>query len=268
MKLTSATTLCFRPCSLERALEGIAAAGFAAVELCAVKGFLEHLDPDDLGPRALDSARGALERAGVTATSLSGHSPLHTDEGRERHRRLLRACVELGIPVLNSAPIGLDSPDDLDAVVEPLRALGDEAGEAGVLLCLENDGAALPSGEVAARLLERVDHPAVRLNYDAANTVYFAGADALADVKHAVGFLGHVHLKDKRGGRDVVDFPPLGEGELDLPALARAIEAAGYNGPVCLEIEFDGNWPDWDGCVAAVVRSREYWGASVADGDL
>ena len=57
MNVKSATTLCFKPFPLERTLGGVAAAGFDAVELCAAKGFLEHIDPDDLSPPALERAR-------------------------------------------------------------------------------------------------------------------------------------------------------------------------------------------------------------------
>ena len=40
------STIIFKPYTLEEALRGLAEAGFENVEIGAVKGFLEHLDPD------------------------------------------------------------------------------------------------------------------------------------------------------------------------------------------------------------------------------
>jgi sugar phosphate isomerase/epimerase len=69
-----------------------------------------------------------------------------------------------------------------------------------------------------------------------------------------------VHLKDKRGGKGVLDFPPLGEGELDIPAMLGDLKDAGFSGPVSMEIEFTNyEWPDWDGCVEAAARGKAYW---------
>ncbi len=41
------SSIIFLPFTLEQALAGLAEAGFVNVEIGAVKGFLEHLDPDD-----------------------------------------------------------------------------------------------------------------------------------------------------------------------------------------------------------------------------
>src|ERR671933_1270303 len=100
--IQTGSTIIFKPYSLEEALRGLAEAGFENVEIGAVKGFLEHLDPDDLTPQTIGAARAALERHGLRVVSMSGHAQLHTDEGKERLRRVLHAGQELGILVLNT----------------------------------------------------------------------------------------------------------------------------------------------------------------------
>src|SRR5712692_9070432 len=100
--LQTGSTICFKPYSLEEALRGLAAAGFENVEIGAVKDFLEHLDPDDLSPSVISATRALLEREGLRVVSMSGHVQLHTDLGRDRLRRVLRAGSELGISVLNT----------------------------------------------------------------------------------------------------------------------------------------------------------------------
>jgi sugar phosphate isomerase/epimerase len=68
-----------------------------------------------------------------------------------------------------------------------------------------------------------------------------------------------VHLKDKRGGKGVFDFPPLGDGDLDVESLLRDLAGAGFSGPVSLEIEYVGTWPDFASCAAGVKRAKAYW---------
>lgn len=72
--------------------------------------------------------------------------------------------------------------------------------------------------------------------------------------------LGHVHLKDQRGGKGVADFPPLGEGDVDIPSILRDLRSIEFAGPVSMEIEFTNyEWPAWDDCVEAAKRGKAYW---------
>ena len=257
--IQTGSTIIFKPYTLEEALRGLAEAGFENVEIGAVKGFLEHLNPDNLTPDTIAETRAALERHGLRVVSMSGHAQLHEEEGRERLRRVLHAGKELGIRALNTFTGDAETPEERARFVENARALADEAETAGIRLCIETDSNLLPTAETGIAILEEIGHPWIQINYDPGNVVYYAGANPEEDIKHALPRLGHVHLKDKRGGRDVFDFPPLGEGDLDIRSLLADLEAVEFSGPVSMEIEFDGNWPDWDACVAAARRGKAYW---------
>ena len=56
------------PTRLEEALRGLAEAGFENVEIGAVKGFLEHLDPDALGDDEIADTRRLLDENGLRAS--------------------------------------------------------------------------------------------------------------------------------------------------------------------------------------------------------
>lgn len=257
--IQTGSTICFKPYSLDEALRGLAAAGFENVEIGAVKGFIEHLDPDDLGPQAIAAARAALARHGLRAVSLSGHAQLHTGDGADRLRRVLHAAEELGASVLNTFTGDAESDEERAAFVANVRAIADEAERLGVRLCIETDSNLMPTAEVGLRILDEIGRPLVGINYDPGNVVYYTGADPKTDVRHALDRLGHVHLKDKRGGEGVFDFPPLGDGELDVESLLRDLAGSGFAGPVSLEIEYDGTWPDWETCAADTRRAKAYW---------
>jgi sugar phosphate isomerase/epimerase len=258
--IQTGSSICFKPYSLDEALSGLAAAGFENVEIGAVKDFLEHLDPDDLGPRVIAETRRALDANGLRVVSMSGHAPLHLELGRDRLRRVLNAGAELGILVLNTFTGDAETDAERAAFVENVRAIADEAQQLGIVLCIETDSNLMPTAEAGVRLLEEIGHDWIRINYDPGNVVYYAGAPPEEDVRHALARLGHVHLKDKRGGKGILDFPPLGEGELDIPAMLRDIRDSGFSGPVSMEIEFTNyEWPSWDECVEAARRGKAYW---------
>jgi L-ribulose-5-phosphate 3-epimerase len=264
--IQTGSTIIFKPYPLEQALDGLAEAGFANVEIGAVKGFLEHLDPDNLTAQTIERTRAALASRGLRCVSMSGHAPLHTEEGTRRLRNVLRAGSALGVEVLNTFTGEAAGDEEIARFKANVRALADEAQEAGVRLCLETDSNLLPTAETGVRLLEEIGHPGIRINYDPGNVRYYAGADPNEDVKYAFPSLGHVHLKDQRGGKGVADFPPLGEGEIDIPSLLFDLRSIEFTGPVSMEIEFTNyEWPSFEECVAAAKRGKAYWDAVSSD---
>src|SRR5256712_811069 len=132
--LQTGSTICFKPYSLEEALRGLSAAGFENVEIGAVKGFLEHLDPDDLTPRTIEETRSLLDGHGLRVVSMSGHAQLHLDEGRDRLRRVLHAGKELGIFVLNTFTGDAETPAERAAFFNNARAASTSRSRGGALV--------------------------------------------------------------------------------------------------------------------------------------
>lgn len=254
------STICFKPYRLEEALLGLAEAGFENVEIGAVKGFLEHLDPDNLGADEISKCAAALDRHGLSCVSMSGHAQLHTEEGKRRLGNVLNAGKELGISVLNTFTGDAETPEEVEAFKANAREIADQAEAAGIRLCIETDSNLMPTAEIGLRLLDEIGHPWIQINYDPGNVVYYTGAKPEDDLKLGLGRIGHVHLKDKRGGKGVLDFPALGEGDLDIPGMLADLKGAGFSGPVSMEIEFTNyEWPAWEECVEATARGKSYW---------
>src|SRR5437868_6422971 len=171
--IETGSTICCKPYTLEEALRGLAEAGFENVEIGAVKGFLEHLDPD---APDVDEARRLLERHGLRCVSMSGHAPLHEELGRRRLSNVLRAGGELGISVLNTFTGDAETEAERRAFIDGARALADEARAAGVRLCIETDSNLMPTGGAGTLLLDEIGHDGIRINYDPGNVVYYTGA--------------------------------------------------------------------------------------------
>jgi inosose dehydratase len=107
-------------------------------------------------------------------------------------------------------------------------------------------GTYVETSEDVERLLELTD---VRLCLDTGHLL-LAGGDPVAALRAWAGRVEHVHIKDGdtkilaqalADGADLRElmgrggFAPLGEGELDLPAVARTLGEIGYAGWIVIE---------------------------------
>ena len=120
------SSIIFLPYTLEQALQGLSEAGFKNVEIGAVKDFLEHLDPDNLGPAEIANCQRLLDQYGLNCISMSGHAPLHLEIGRQRLTNVLRAGKELGISVLNTFTGDAETPQEIAAFITNVRAIAEE----------------------------------------------------------------------------------------------------------------------------------------------
>lgn len=242
--------------SHEEALRGIAEAGFAHVELSAVRGWTEHVDLDaDQG-----ELRALLARYGLAPVSLSGHSDMTTREGAELAVKGVRFAAEYGIPIFNTAVGGHESANENEALfLEHVGAVADEAERAGVVVALEIHGDIMADSDVTLALLEKIGRDSVKVNYDTANVEYYSGRKAVDDLPKIVPHLAHVHLKDTAGGKGVWDFGALGSGSVDFRRVLEILEQGGYAGPLSVELEFAGEpWPPLEEVDAAMAASYRH----------
>jgi len=244
---------------LADALAGIAAAGYRFVELAAIRGVVEHL-PLEADTQDLDAALGLLNRHGLVLVSLAAHSDLTTAAGQADARLALDLCERLGLEILNTAVGGPSNEDEDEAAfLQGIPALADYAADRAVVLALEIHGTLTGTGAKTRALVEKVNHPAVRINYDTGNSEFFAGVPVLEDLPAALPYVAHCHLKDKIGGARVWNFPALGEGHVDFKQVLGLFAQAGYSGPFSVEVEFEGGPPPTLEKVNAAMRqSREF----------
>jgi hexulose-6-phosphate isomerase len=133
-----------------------------------------------------------------------------------------------------------------DQVVADLRQVLPQAERYGVELHLETDLAP----QVFRELLDLLDHPLVKVNYDAGNSAslgYRPEDEFAAYGAH----VGSVHIKDRRLGATTV---PLGQGDTDFPSLREQLIQYDYRGDFVLQVARGeaGAEPRWLASMAAL----------------
>jgi hydroxypyruvate isomerase len=201
----------------------------------------------------------ALAATGARFSSMTGYvrGALAEEDGAEE---LLRTAAQsipvaerLGCPRLNLHGTGLD---DQGLPVRPAAEVTGamwlaaartldrvaELGErAGVTFCLENlntavDHPGVPFARAAdtMALVEGVGRPGLRLNLDLYHAQIGEG-NLIELVRRAAPLIGEIQVADVPGRCEP------GTGEINYPAIARALEELGYRGTVGLEAWASGD---------------------------
>lgn len=272
-----AMTIPYARWTLDRALEGIAGAGFSQV------GIVRPLTDGPFYPEratASDYAafRARIERHGLTPALM--FASRGQGDPAERLRDDVDRVAELGIPYLLVIPISPAPkfPGERPADEHPsemiwftrvegwLRMIAPAVRRAerrGVTILLKPHGGIAGTGVDLALLVERLGSRAVRVCYDPGNISYYEGVRPEPDLPGVVDLVRAVCIKDHRGGRAVVDFPVPGDGEIDHTAIFRTLLAGGFDGP-CLIERIDGlNSPEETD--QALARGRGYLEGVIAE---
>lgn len=219
------------------ALARLAAAGIATFEFWDWRG------------RDLRMLRRRAAAVGLTPVIFSGTTfaePLLDPAARpvalDHLRRSLDAAEGLGVRTL-VVHVGYTLPargrgEQWASAVAGLRAAGDLAAPAGVTLAVEplnvridHPGYFLDTLDDAHRLLQEVDHPAVRLLLDLYH-MWIMHDDLLDRLAAVAPIAVHAHAADVPGRGEP------GSGVIPWPTVMTHLRAGGYTGPIGLEC-----WP-------------------------
>jgi sugar phosphate isomerase/epimerase len=122
-----------------------------------------------------------------------------------------------------------------DEVLDCLRRAAEQASAAGLQLAIETEeGFWADTGERSAQIVRTINHPALGINWDPANSFCAGDVPYPEGYSHLRGLVRHVHFKDAT--RD-----PGGEaqfalhGEIDWAGQIQALANDGYDGFISVE---------------------------------
>jgi sugar phosphate isomerase/epimerase len=127
--------------------------------------------------------------------------------------------------------------DQWNWAVEHVRDLSEYAGNLGLEIAIELEPFELSivnTIDKMSRFLADVNHPSARANVDISHLVLaHNGPD---EVEKLAGRIAHVHLSDCDGKKHG-DLPP-GRGVVNFQPYLQALQNAGFDGTVSIELEY------------------------------
>lgn len=140
----------------------------------------------------------------------------------------IEACRDFGaknilVPFFSKGELKMENTDDVARVVDVLKEAAPRAVAADVTLGLENT----LSAEDNMALLEKINAPGVLVYYDIGNSAN-RGRDVAAEIrKLGRRYICQLHIKDNPSY--------LGQGKIDIPAVAAAVREIEFEGWLVLE---------------------------------
>lgn len=196
-------------------------------------------------PASAKRARETAKAHGLEITATTAGPNLVDPEGLEeriqRFRTFFRLSLALGSGLVTgevkAKPPRLTEAAAWETVLYAVGAVVRIAEEEGGVFALEaGPGCLVRTAAQVERVLTAVAHPRLKVNFDARN-YYVAGDDPVEVVVRLGREIVHGHINDGvRTGPDGAWAPrPVGSGEVDHPAILRALERQGFDGCLCVE---------------------------------
>jgi sugar phosphate isomerase/epimerase len=224
-------TLVFHGRRFEQAFAMAAEFGFKYVEPACIKNYY----PDIIDDMFFSGANGRkfftmATEAGLKVKSVGVHFNMgnHPEDADEMIKRLDFA-KEMGADfVITNGAVKQNAKGFFDCIEKLTPTLEDYC----LVLALENPGCGAPDSLIAtgadgALLVERLNNPYVKLNYDASNVYSYTKGSVLPenDYLNAAPHIAGLHLKQlkKDGNRWI--FSALGDGVTDYGVILKGIKA-------------------------------------------
>jgi sugar phosphate isomerase/epimerase len=239
--------------SLAYGIQSASKIGYEYVEPCFLMGrcLLSnagycHVTSLDTDPEQI---KQLVHESGVSISALSTHSDLLNPEyGVLYARRGIRYAKALGVKVVQITedmypPKWMTEKDAYAVMKINLRAIAETCAENGVYLGVEQHGPYTAKIKRLRRILELVDSPWIRVNYDCGNT-YLAGEDPYEMLEAVIDKVVHVHAKDislqqSEAERGKVTGTAVGcacgDGVIDWTRIVRRLKRAGFGGVLSVE---------------------------------
>jgi len=242
--------------TLEAVLDAVVSHGLRCVQFNFACAGLPSL-PETIETSVTERVRKELAARSITVAAASGtFNMIHPDpharrEGLRRLPVLAQACKQIGIPVITICT-GTRDPENMwrhhpenqsaQAWRDLLSTLGEAltiAGQFGVALAFEPEVSnVVDSARKGRRLLDELRSPHLKVVLDGANLFPAGKLPAMREIlDEAAELLGPeiviAHAKDlDRDGE--AGQRPAGKGLLDYDYYLRALERAGFDGPLLL----------------------------------
>jgi sugar phosphate isomerase/epimerase len=149
--------------------------------------------------------------------------------------------------------------DRLNIVADSISECVAYAKAGGVTMILENHGGVPLTSDEMLSIIQKVDSPWLKLNFDMGNFLGCADEDPLSAAEKTLRYVEFIHVKDlaETNGMPPYRACPLGEGVVPVKDCLRYFKNNGYKGYVSLEYEAWSSLNAMEGVKAGLVFLRK-----------
>jgi sugar phosphate isomerase/epimerase len=238
-------TLPYTPHSFERALEGIAAAGYKYISFGLPHAGIDVPDENDADAGA--KLKVLFERYGVQPVQLIANAQFAPGQPLERALKRIQLAQELNIPEILTVGAGgyKRFPDELlpaeemaqkhKEFVEQYQRIAEAALPYDVTITIKPHTGNTATAKDVMQTLSDINVPNVQGCYDPGNVQFYEGVNGALDFPQMAKSTFSIIAKDHKGGRANADFPIPGTGDVDFVQIFKDWNAAGGNGNVVIE---------------------------------
>ncbi|MCX5758159.1 MAG: sugar phosphate isomerase/epimerase [Candidatus Hydrogenedentes bacterium] len=187
-------------------------------------------------PDQVDATLAKLTRSMLMPLVIRGNTDLSKDSCVDELAVQAAICEKMGVKYmfLSAKCNGAEK----SAVYERLRHAGEAVKRHHVIIALETHPELCTNGDTQLETMNAVSHRNVRINFDTGNiTFYNKNTTAVAELKKIIDYVATVEIKDHNGEFESWNFPTLGTGKVDFPAIFSILKEHKYRGPVTIEFE-------------------------------
>jgi len=255
-------TLPYSNFSFERALEGIAKAGYRYVAWGT-----RHRDASgerrevlEVGaPASRAKELGAqCRQAGLTPVMMFSNVYVGIEKSVAAHTSRIEQAAAAGIRFVLT--FGEVKPGGYPQWIKDLKQLGPIARQNGVMIVIKQHGGNTATGRDCSKIIADVADEGVRMCYDAGNVLDYNNDDPIPDIEACWRDVRAFAMKDHRNWPEDQDCGP-GFGEIDHYRLLAPVAFTGLDMPMAFENIFEPLAPrpeTADGVDDLARRSREY----------
>jgi len=217
----------------DEALDGMVEAGFPLTGLLS-----QHKEEPFTMPHAtngyLDTLKKRISDRGlsVVVTRLKVQHDLSLDKSIDYSRKQIDHAKRLDLHFL--LVVGAEKQEQYSHYCKVMSDAAEYAQQLGMQVVLKPHGG---FSETAAGILDfitTVDHPNLRVWYDAGNIIHYTGNDPLSEMRKVAHLLTGFCAKDcaKKDGDVMLQF---GQGQVDFNRIFGELKKADFQGPVFVE---------------------------------
>jgi sugar phosphate isomerase/epimerase len=208
----------------EAAWEHLPSIGFQYV-------FIRVMPPDQI-----EATKRRLAQHGLKVAVIRGDTDLGRESSVDELAVQLETCEKLGVKYMFLSPKHTGVSQEVACA--RLRQAGDLARKHGVTIALETHPDLGTNGDVHVETMRAINHPNIRVNFDTGNVTYYNhDTDAATELAKCVDYVATVEFKDHNGEYETWNFPTIGTGVVDFPAVVKILKDHHYTGPITMEVE-------------------------------